>query len=232
MPRYAIYFAPERDTRLWQFGCRVLGYDAETREPVPQFVPEGIAPDDWKRFTASPRRYGFHATLKAPFQLAEDRSESELFAAFDALGHSSAVIGSPSAVPVLYGDYAALLLSAPDAGVQALADACVSELDPFRAPLSEAERDRRLSADMIGTHRHNLEKWGYPYVFSDFTFHMTLAGPLPSAHAGLALNALTSLHQTEVGGEELAIRSIALFVEPAPGEPFFLVRRAKLQEEK
>ena len=40
--RYAIYYAPERDTRLWQFGCRVLGRDPETTERVAQIVGEHL----------------------------------------------------------------------------------------------------------------------------------------------------------------------------------------------
>ena len=37
--RYALYFAPRRDTSLWQFGSRCLGRDAETGEPLFPPVP-------------------------------------------------------------------------------------------------------------------------------------------------------------------------------------------------
>ena len=78
MHRYAIYGAPERATPLWHFGNRVLGRDAETGENIAQIVPPGFSAEEWHGFTASPRRYGFHATLKAPFALAPGRSEDEL----------------------------------------------------------------------------------------------------------------------------------------------------------
>ena len=35
----------------------------------------------WRALTTEPRRYGFHATIKAPFRLAEDASPSDLSAA-------------------------------------------------------------------------------------------------------------------------------------------------------
>ena len=106
--RYAIYYAPERDTRLWQFGCRVLGRDPETTERVAQIVPDGFLPDDWQVFTASPRRYGFHATLKAPFVLKEGRSEAELVEGVRAFAARQAPVTNAVVTPVLDGRYVML----------------------------------------------------------------------------------------------------------------------------
>jgi Protein of unknown function (DUF1045) len=226
--RYAIYFAPERETRLWTFGTGVLGSDPETGEAVSQILPDGFLPDEWRAFTASPRRYGFHATLKPPFALAAGRSEEELFAATRAFAAQRAPITGLSAAPVAGGSYVMLGLREKDARVHELADACVAGFDTFRAQPSAAEKARRLSAGLSEREAANLDRWGYPYVFDTFTFHLTLAGPLPEDRSARALAALNLAHDKGVKDEGLAIRSVAVFVEPAPGEPFRLALRAPL----
>ena len=72
-PRYAVYYAPAADSALWRFGSATLGYDALTGEDLPFAVPPGCDLALWPAFTEEPRRYGFHATLKAPFELADGR---------------------------------------------------------------------------------------------------------------------------------------------------------------
>ncbi|MCU0855258.1 MAG: DUF1045 domain-containing protein, partial [Rhodobacteraceae bacterium] len=45
-----------------------------------------------EEITATPRRYGFHATLKPPFRLAEGRSAEELRAAVAELAAATSAI--------------------------------------------------------------------------------------------------------------------------------------------
>ena len=69
-PRYAIYYVPDADSALSRFGAEILGYDPFTGNDV--LVPGDLimqAPD-WPALIKDPRKYGFHATLKAPFPLA------------------------------------------------------------------------------------------------------------------------------------------------------------------
>lgn len=228
MPRYAIYYAPERATKLWQFGTSVLGADSETGEMVPQIVPEGFQPEDWRSFTAAPRRYGFHATLKAPFALAPGKTEADLFAAFRAFADTQAPFSAPPLAPVLHGDYVTLQETKRDPRLAALADACVQEFDAFREPLSDEDRARRRPDALTARQREHLESFGYPYVFADFTFHMSLAGPLPESRATEALGALISAYDKAVKGEDFSVRSLSIFVEPGPGRPFRLALRAPL----
>jgi len=224
MTRYAIYAAPERDTRLWHFGNRVLGRDAETGEAVAQIVPEGFQPGEWQDFTASPRRYGFHATLKAPFHLAAGKTEYDLRQAVRAFGKRGAAIAELNLAAKLSGDYVMLGLPESDPRVQVLAAACVTEFDGFRAPLTDEERARR-GASLTEAQKENLERWGYPHVFDDFTFHLTLAGPLPKERADDALTALSAAYSQAVKDEKFAIRSIALFAEEESGAGFRLMLR-------
>jgi hypothetical protein len=65
-PRYAIYFVPAQDTNLYRFGASILGYECYTGEDAPFAGDLEIDPGVWTELTDDPRRYGFHATLKAP----------------------------------------------------------------------------------------------------------------------------------------------------------------------
>src|SRR5947207_13273868 len=93
-PRYAIYYAsPNSD--LDRFGAQHLGYDAWSGEDLP--FPERVvrAVPDWRELTQDPRKYGFHATLKAPMALADGKTEAELLAA------CAAFAALPRPVPII-----------------------------------------------------------------------------------------------------------------------------------
>lgn len=228
--RYAIYFAPERDSALWAFGCRVLGRDADSAAEVEPFVPAGFDAAEWRELTASARRYGFHATLKAPFALAEGRGEEELLRVFRRFASEQAPVTAPALQVSLHDRHVALTFPQAVPGVQALAASCVSTFDDFRAPMTQADRQKRLAGGISGALRQNLERWGYPYVFGAFTFHMTLAGPVPEERAEAARAALAAEYAAAVPVSDLALREIAVFREPVPGAPFEVIARAVLGE--
>ncbi|HHD57332.1 MAG TPA: hypothetical protein ENK89_06635, partial [Desulfobulbaceae bacterium] len=72
--RYAIYFTPNPETLLWQKLCSWLGWNPLSGMTCthPSF-PE-ITPDRFHEITRKPRKYGPHATLKAPFHLRQNTS--------------------------------------------------------------------------------------------------------------------------------------------------------------
>ena len=74
VPRYAIYYAAAAGSPLDRFGAGLLGHDALSGEELP--FPDGIEQllPDWREITRDPRKYGFHATLKAPFSLAQGKT--------------------------------------------------------------------------------------------------------------------------------------------------------------
>ncbi len=77
--RYALYLTPPPDSDLWRFGCDVIGRDALNGASREGFSLEGYARDSWRNMTSAPRRYGFHATLKAPFPLRLDLDVADLY---------------------------------------------------------------------------------------------------------------------------------------------------------
>src|ERR1700742_5175794 len=79
--RYAIYFCPSSGAPLHRLGSHWLGRDATTCATLDPYLPDLMRREDWLRVTENPRRYGFHATLKPPFRLAEDVTLEDLQAA-------------------------------------------------------------------------------------------------------------------------------------------------------
>src|SRR5215471_9962322 len=73
--RVAIYYTPRADHPLTRAAALWLGRDAFTGQPLPTPPADAI---DVSSVTAEPRRYGFHATMKAPFRLPRDRTLAEL----------------------------------------------------------------------------------------------------------------------------------------------------------
>jgi putative phosphonate metabolism protein len=211
--RYAIYFAPPPDSLLHELGSRWLGRDAWTGKPVSQPNVLGIG-----RMTMEPARYGFHATLKAPFALRDNKTPEALAQAVKALAASETPFGMTLQVGSI-GGFQALVPAAPPPALYALAARCVRELDEFRAPASEEELQRRRKAHLTPVQEQYLGRWGYPYVLDDFRFHMTLTERLdPQEQPRLA--AAAAAHFAPALHEPVIVAGLTLFVEDEPRAPF------------
>ncbi|WP_248310893.1 DUF1045 domain-containing protein [Bosea vaviloviae] len=222
-PRYALYYAPASDSALWRFGCATLGYDAFTGQDIAFSVPAGCDAEGWPQATAEPRRYGFHATLKAPFHLANGRSEGQLraFAHQIAAGLSAVPLAGLNVTAL--GRFVALTPSEPSPALQKLAFDMVQAFEPFRAPLGAADLERRLASPLTPAQRAYLEAYGYPYVGDAFRFHMTLTGSLPQdAVSGTAV-ALAGAYAAAIPAEPVAIDRVCLFRQPDRESRFHLL---------
>ncbi|MGH6860749.1 MAG: DUF1045 domain-containing protein, partial [Phyllobacterium sp.] len=113
----------------------------------------------------------------------------------------------------------ALVPEEPVAKLNQLANDVTIAFDRFRAPPSEAEIERRNPEAMSVSQRRNLEQWGYPYVFEDFRFHMTLTGPVPEQNRDRIERILGEFLEP-VLEEPVEINNLALFTEAEPGFPF------------
>ncbi|TIU59505.1 MAG: DUF1045 domain-containing protein, partial [Mesorhizobium sp.] len=92
----------------------------------------------------------------------------------------------------------------------------------FRAPLTEAEIERRSPDSLKPDEFRNLCQWGYPYVFETFRFHMTLSGRVASQESPRLRAAIDSLF-TEVLLRPVLVDALTLFVETEPGAPFMVL---------
>lgn len=154
-----------------------LGWDSAAGQDVPH--PE--LPDfglDLAKITKRPRKYGAHGTIKAPFRLAPGADATALQEALRAhCALRSKVVLGPLQVSS-FGRFLALTLREPNEQLSTLAAETVTGLDMFRAPLTAEDLARRRRASLTPRQEDHLTRWGYPHVFQDFKFHVTLTGPL------------------------------------------------------
>jgi len=221
--RYAVYWTPEPDHTLWQAGCEWLARVPSS--PVLMWPARDA--------TAEPRRYGFHATLKAPMRLHPERDATSLVDAVRALAERTRRF----VMPALRIDWLAGFLALqprqhllPSHPLRELADACVRELDPWRAPPTDAELQRRLADPSLDdTQREAITRWGYARVFDHWRFHMTLTDTLADTDPQrdtLLRNA--QQHFAAALAEPIGCASLCIFAEPAPDAPFLLTHRFPL----
>jgi len=221
--RVAVYYAPETDDPLFAEAATWLGRDPESGAPVPQPDIAGI-----DEVTAEPRLYGFHATLKPPMRLAAGRQWFHVLEAAMELADHIAPFALPRlAVSDVFG-FLALRETSPCPPLQALADACVAHLDPFRAPTTGTELARRRRAGLSPLQDTMLIRWGYPYVFETWFFHMTLTRRLDAAEKQDFLPAAAAYFSRSLGLPR-HVRDICLFVQPAAGADFVIEERLKLR---
>ena len=229
MPRFAIYFVPSAETEFFRFGSAVLGYDCYTGGSVKRPTIFDAEPELWDRLTAEPRRYGFHATLKAPFNLSPSCREAQLVSAlhsFAGLGHT--ISASKPAVRML-GGFAAIVPAAPSPAIDELAAKCTTIFDAFRAPITAQERARRVASGLNHGQIANLDRWGYPYVFSDFRFHMTLTSRVDVERRDDVLNMLQQALSRAAKDRVLAIERISLMRQNDENSSFRVIEQATLR---
>ncbi|RIY03831.1 DUF1045 domain-containing protein [Aureimonas flava] len=207
--RVALYFTPPRDAPVTRLAAEWLGRDA--------FATGGASVAD--ALVAEPARYGFHATMKPPMRLRDGHTPEEIDRGLAAFCAARAATEIPRLALRRIGRFFALVPDEALPDLDALAGETVRQFERFRAPLSDAERARRAPDRLTERQRALLDAWGYPYVFEEFRFHMTLTGPVDEPDAA-AVDARLRRHFAPVLGCPLPVDGLALFVEDEPGAPF------------
>ncbi len=226
--RYSIYFSPAPEARLHELGSRWLGRDAVSGKFLDPGLPPHLSREHWLEVTESPRRYGFHATLKPPFRLAEGARLEDLQAALRDFATAHNGFEAPALAIGILGNFLALTLVEPSGQFARLAAECVAQFDRFRASSTAEELDRRLSNGLSAREREHVLRWGYPYVFDTWKFHMSLTASLPA-------QALQPLEQhlrerfASINPQPLAVDSVCIFHESQPGAPFREIDRVSLR---
>jgi ribose 1,5-bisphosphokinase len=195
--RYALYYTPPPGSAWARFGADWLAQpDARLEHP---------------------RRYGFHATLKAPFRLGPRARLDGLIRHLDAFAATRQAFGVPHLAVVRLEDFLALVPAAPEPRLDALAAECVKRFEPWRAPLNAQELDRRRREPLTQRQEALLARWGYPHVLEEYRFHLSLTGPLRGA-------APPAVPKPPAG--PLPIDAVTLCEEASPGADFRVLHRA------
>jgi len=226
--RYAIYWAPRPGSPLSRFGNGWLGRDPDPAGGEPAFPLDGPMPRGWDKVVAEPRTYGFHATLKPPFRLAPGRSEHELVVALEGLAASLRPVDAVDLRLGAPGRFLALVPTSRRREIDLLAGYCIETLDEFRAPLDTAELARRRAAGLTPRQDGLLLRWGYPFVFSEFRFHMTLTTGMERVARDRVRAALEDAASDACRTPE-DIADLCLFVQRGAGSSFSLARRFPME---
>lgn len=225
--RFAVYLVPPRESLLWDRGCRWLGRDPEggalpLRPPVPDWPEDRLI-----EITRSPRHYGFHATLKAPFRLAPGAGEQALHERVCRIADAMRGFSLPALEVGRLGNFLALRPAGGDEPLRALERECVMQLDDLRAPLEDPERTRRRAMSLTLRQATFLERWGYPYVLDEYRFHMTLTGRLDDQDANRLAPWLREWFAPAL--EHTGPADIGVFVQAQAGADFLLRNRVALR---
>lgn len=199
--RFAIYFAPSRDSALARRAEAWLGR------------PE------LKALTVSARKYGFHATLKAPMALRPGTGRSQLEAAVAAYARTHPGVELGRLEVRLLDGFVALVPAVHARPITDFAADIVTAFEGLRQPLDAGERARRLRAPLSDRQVQLLDKYGYPYVLEQFQFHMTLTDRLTAEQREQWAPAARAWFAAELA---LPVRldRLVLFHEPEPGAAF------------
>ncbi|BCQ25923.1 DUF1045 domain-containing protein [Caballeronia sp. NK8] len=214
-PRVALYYAPPATSAWWREGCDWLGRDPESgRETA---TPAHAV-------THAPRRYGWHATLIAPFHMAPGVEPADVLACARAWAAAVPRFEMPVR-PAEMGRFVALrpAVARDDDTLRTLAAGALQALRAVRAMPSRESIEQRIVDGMSARQIALLREWGYPYVFDEYRFHMTLSDSLDDANARASIVSEWNRRIETLG--PLPMHGAALFIEPEPGAPFTLWQR-------
>lgn len=173
--------------------------------------------------TQHPRRYGWHATLKAPFRLKKDLSVETLLAELQQLSHELTVFELPLLEVKRLKNFLALAPLENQRGIEKIAAAaqqCVEHLSPCAESLTASEIAYRNESRLSEREQVLLQQWGYPYVKELYQFHFTLSDGLDTSSA-LEIHELTLAAKAWFDfAQPLRFDRIALFVEESKGQDF------------
>ena len=222
--RYAIYFVPKGE--LAKFGRAWLGWDCHKGQYISSenAVSEPLA--DREYFTKKPRKYGLHATLKAPFRLQTTQNEPALRSAFHGFCNHQKPAASGNLTLSEQGGFISLRPQRQSAALFELGKNCLEAFDPFRAPLDQNDLNRRRNARLSPRQNDFLHQWGYPYVLQEFQFHITLSSRLSILQREKIIPALKNLLAHELDCPFI-IAHLALMGEDRNGQ-FHILEEANL----
>jgi hypothetical protein len=214
--RYAIYWLPSVSSPMEEFARQWFGGANDF----------GLGSELAARAVRTPKRYRFHATIKAPFRLIPGALPEELSAELERFcARRRRIVTAPLALE-RFSRYLTLCPSGRRAELEWLASECVVHFDRFRAPLNDEDRERR-NGELSPREETHFEQFGYPYIFDLFYFHISLAGPLEPRELD-SVSASLRPHLAAFASGDFVFGELCLCGDPGNGRDFEAIGRYPL----
>lgn len=220
-----MYFAPEPDSELDQFGTKWLGRNVDGSSSKNQPIVPSVSEKRCDEITESPRRYGFHGTLKPPFELNPATTIEALLRTAHVFARGLAPVEIPPLELAIIGKFIALTPTSQSAALEKLSAACVRAFEAFREPLTP-EQIQNYRLNKLTVHQEQmLEHWGYPYVMEEFRFHMSLTSRIDDPQERERVFAVLEDLAKPVIGKPILARHITVFGQNKRDEPMTTIER-------
>ena len=223
--RYAIYYAPIENCELDVFGKCWLGWDPYKGVEITKSYPPKLPNlQKFSRFVLAPKQYGFHGTIKAPFRLKDGYTYNDLE---NKVGEISKQIHSFHLDKLIIKKlgYFIALIPTNNLKVNEVSNKFVEGLDYLRDELSENEIKKRNPIKLTSRQKKMLFKWGYPYVFNEFKFHLTLTSKLNIEEIDDVFKSLQNI-LTQFNLIKINFNSVCIFGQKSD-EKFYFIKRFK-----
>ncbi len=228
--RYAIYYAPIENPELDLFGKCWLGWDPYKGEETTKSDLSKLP--SFKKFSGlvlTPKQYGFHGTIKAPFRLKNKYTYSDLENKVREISKQIQSFHLDKLVIKKLGNFIALTPS-KNLKVNDVSNKFVEGLDFLRDDLSEDEIKKRHPHKLSFNQKKMLFKWGYPYVFNEFKFHLTLTGKLRIEEIDNVYKYLQTILKS-VNLRKIHFKSICIFGQKTD-EKFYFIKKINFTHSK
>jgi hypothetical protein len=180
MPRLATYLVPEADSRFYQIGTDVLGWDLFAQREVP--IPAALAAraPALREWVGQAHDFGFHATIGDALVYPDD--------AVEMIEHLLAGIAAETAPFELvngrihdtfrsFPTTLAATFDSPNRALNRLEEQVVTRIN---ALYIDSPMFRPRAARYNEQQRDNLERYGSPNILSLFDLHFSLGTSIPS----------------------------------------------------
>lgn len=182
MPKFAVYYITPADSKHYQHGSEILGYDVRAGEFLPKDNPTRLQlPEFDESWIQRPQTYGFHVTTG--YSLYVDNKqlpaiEEELESVCRCFGDVDFLLTPAEERVIFWRDTIAVLHYKPNINMAMLHTMITARVNPYgtasNVSRSYAEKDPN---QLNPTLAHRVEKYYTPYMLDGWSPHFTLMMP-------------------------------------------------------
>jgi len=215
MAKFAIYYVPPADSKLYQRGSEILGYDVRAGQFLPEQNPTRTAlPEFDVAWIAQPQTYGFHMTVgySLYFDMAQLAAiEHEMLHVFACFGRDIQFQLKPAIdewIP-FWREEIVVLHYEPNPAMLMLHTMIIARINPFGtgSNLSKAY-EQKSSEELDPVLKQRVKQYHTPYMLDGWVPHFSLMYPYTGEHPQQMKRTLLDLFPPQ----PLAVESICLLI--------------------